>query len=386
MNAMTSLPPALADESYEMFAETVRRFFEREASPERVQEWRDAGIVPREVWRAAGDAGLLGASMPAELGGGGGDFGHEAILTREVGRHNLEGWGLAVHNAIVLPYFLSYANEEQKARWIPKLCAGEWICAIAMTEPHAGSDLQRIRTTARREGDEYVINGQKVFISNGQNADIIVVAAKTDPTLGAKGVSLIVVETADLPGYRRGRNLDKIGNEMSDTSELFFDDVRVPAENLLGGVEGKGFTQMMVKLPQERLLTALLCQGSAERALWLTLEYVKEREIFGQRLFDFQNTQFKLAEMKTETTISEAFVDRCVEQHMRGEMTTELASMAKLYTSELCGRVVDQCLQFFGGYGYMTEYPIARMYKDVRVRRILAGSSEVMKMIIARSL
>jgi len=324
--------------------------------------------------------------VPFEYGGGGGDFGHEAILAMEGGRHNLEGWSLAVHNGIVIPYLLDYANEEQKRRWLPRLCTGEWVAAIAMTEPHAGSDLQRIRTTARREGENYRINGQKVFISNGQNADLIIVAAKTDPTAGGKGISLIVVETNGLDGFRRGRNLDKIGNEMSDTSELFFEDALVPVGNLLGEIEGSGFAQLMTQLPQERLLTALSCQGTIERALALTIDYVKQRDMFGKKLFEFQNTQFKLAELKTEATVSEAFVDRILQLHLEGTLTTELASMGKMHTAELAGKVVDQCLQLFGGYGYMTEYPIARMYKDVRVRRILAGSTEVMKLIIGRSL
>lgn len=386
MSATLPLPSFLADESYEMFADTVRRFFAREATPERVAQWRAEGIVPREVWRAAGNAGLLGASVPAEYGGGGGDFGHEAILMREIGLHGLEGWSLAVHNGIVIPYLLEYASEAQKARWLPRLCSGEWICAIAMTEPQAGSDLQRIRTSARRDGDDYVLNGQKVFISNGQNADLVIVAVKTDPDAGARGVSLMVMETADLPGFRRGRNLDKIGNEMSDTSELFFEDVRIPAANLLGDTEGRGFAQLMGQLPQERLIVALSCQGTIARALQLTVDYVRERDIFGQKLIDFQNTQFRLAELKTEATVNNAFIDQCTDAHLRGAMSNEHAAMAKLHATELAGRVVDSCLQLFGGYGYMTEYPIAQMYKDVRVRRILGGSSEIMKMIIARTL
>jgi len=386
MSTAHALPAYLADESYELFANSVRKFLDRAAPREAVARWREEGIVPREVWRAAGDAGLLGASMPAELGGGGGDFGHEIILAREFGLRNLEGWTMSVHNGIVLPYLDRYGNDEQKQRWVPKLCSGEWICAIAMTEPHAGSDLQRIRTTARREGGKYVLRGQKVFISNGQNADLIIVAVKTDPNEGARGVSLIVVETADLPGFRRGRNLDKIGNEMSDTSELFFDDVEVPVGNLLGKAEGLGFGQLMDQMPQERLLISVLCQGAMMRALDLTIDYVKQREAFGKRLIDFQNTQFELARMKTEAMVSAAFVDQCCVAQLAGRMTNEQSAMAKLHASETLGRLVDACLQFFGGYGYMTEYPIAQMYKDVRVRRILGGSSEIMKSIIARGL
>ena len=386
MNVTETLPACLQDESYGMFAQTVRRFFAKEAAPEKVAQWRESGMVPRAVWQAAGDAGLLGASVPSEYGGGGGDFGHEAILSREIGLHNLEGWSLTVHNGIVLPYILHYATEEQKRRWLPRLCSGEWVCAIAMTEPQAGSDLQAMRTTALRDGADYVVNGQKVFISNGQSADLIILAVKTDPALGARGVSLIAVETENLPGFRRGRNLEKIGNEMSDTSELFFDDVRIPTANLLGEREGTGFAQLMRQLPQERLIIALMSQGTTERAIGLTIEYTRQRSVFGQPLIDFQNTQFKLAEMKTEAAVSEAFVNQCLAAHLNGELSNEHAAMAKLHVTELAGRVVDQCLQLFGGYGYMTEYPIAQMYKDVRVRRILGGSSEIMKMIIARSL
>jgi acyl-CoA dehydrogenase len=387
MNADHQLPSYLAhDEAYGIFLDTVRRFFDRVATPEAVARWRAAGIVPREVWREAGKAGLLGASVPAEYGGGGGDFGHEALLAREIGRRNLEGWSLSVHNTVVLPYIVAYASEEQKARWLPRLCSGEWIAAIGMTEPQAGSDVQRIRTTALRDGDHYVISGQKVFISNGQNCDFILLAAKTDPQGDAKGVSLIGVETPGLEGFRRGRNLDKIGNDMSDTSELFFEGARVPVGALLGGAERQGFGQLMTQLPQERLLVALLCQGATENALRLTIDYVKERTAFGQRLIDFQNTQFKLAEAKTEATVAGVFVDHCCAAHMRGEMTNEMAAMAKLHVTELTCRVVDECLQLFGGYGYMTEYPIAQIYKDVRVRRILGGTSEIMKVIIARGL
>lgn len=383
---MMTLPAYLTDDSYAMFAESVAKFFDKVAPWEVSERWRENGIVPREAWLAAGEAGMLGVSVPTEYGGGGGDFGHEILIARETGLRNLEGWSLGVHNGIVIPYLMHYTNDEQKKRWLPKLCSGAWVCAIAMTEPQAGSDLQAIRTTARRDGDDYVINGQKVFISNGQNADLIIVAVKTDPDAGAKGVSLIVVETADLPGFRRGRNLAKIGNEMSDTSELFFDDVRVPAANLLGEAEGRGFAQLMNQLPQERLLVGILCQGTIERAMSLTLDYVKDRNAFGQRLIDFQNTQFRLAELKTEAVISGVFVDHCCAAHLRGELTNELGAMVKLHTSELANKVVDACLQFFGGYGYMTEYPIAQMYKDVRVRRILGGASEIMKLVIARTL
>lgn len=386
MGGRAALPEALRQESHDMFADSIGRFFDREAGPVDVAAWREAGVVPRPVWKVAGAAGILGASVPLEYGGGGGDFGHEAILMREIGLRNLEAWSLTVHNGIVIPYLVNYGSAEQKKRWLPQLCSGDLICALAMTEPEAGSDVQAIRTTARRDDGDFIINGQKTFISNGQNADLILLAAKTDPDAGGRGISLIVVETENLEGFRRGRNLAKIGNDMSDTSELFFDNVRVPAANLIGSEPGHGFAQMMSQLPQERLAIALLCQGTIERALALTIDYVKERQAFGKRLLDFQNTQFVLADLKARGMASAAFVTQCCTLHLQGGITNELSAMVKLHVSELACRVVDECLQLFGGYGYMTEYPIAQMYKDVRVRRILGGSSEMMKLIIARTL
>ena len=379
-------PDYLSEPEFEIFEQTVSRFFDEHASPKIVSGWRDAGAVPRAAWRAAGATGLLCTTIPEEYGGGGGDFRHDAIIARQVGLRNLEGWCLAVHSGVVAPYIFHYGSEEQKKKWLPRLGSGEWVGAIAMTEPGAGSDLQAIKTTARREGDVIVLNGQKVFISNGQTADLIIVAAKTDPNAGAKGISLIVVETAGLEGFRRGRNLEKIGLEQADTSELFFDNVVVPASNLLGTGEGGGFYQLMAQLPQERLFVAILCQGLIERALELTVDYAKNRQAFGSNLIDFQNTQFRLAECKTEATISRVFVDHCCEQHLKGKLDSAKAAMAKLHLSELSNKIVDICLQFFGGYGYMAEYPIAQLYKDVRVRRILGGSSEIMKILIARTL
>ena len=379
-------PDYLSDPEFEIFEQTVSRFFDEHASPKIVDGWRTAGVVPREAWRAAGATGLLCTTIPEEYGGGGGDFRHDAIIARQVGLRNLEGWCLAVHSGVVAPYIFHYGSEEQKKKWLPRLGSGEWVGAIAMTEPGAGSDLQAIKTTARREGDTIVLNGQKVFISNGQTADLIIVAAKTDPNAGAKGISLIVVETAGLEGFKRGRNLEKMGLEQADTSELFFDNVVVPASNLLGPGEGRGFYQLMAQLPQERLFVAILCQGLIERALELTIDYTKNRQAFGSNLIDFQNTQFRLAECKTEATISRIFVDHCCGQHLKGKLDSATAAMAKLHLSELSNKIVDICLQFFGGYGYMAEYPIAQLYKDVRVRRILGGSSEIMKILIARTL
>ena len=303
-----------------------------------------------------------------------------------VGRRQVSGFAASLHSAIVAPYILHYGSEEQKKRWLPKMASGEFIGAIAMTEPGAGSDLQGVRTTARIDGNRYVINGQKTFISNGQLADIVIVVAKTDPAKGAKGTSLIVVETADAPGFKRGRNLDKIGMEAQDTSELFFDDVRVPTSNLLGREEGMGFVQLMQQLPQERLTIGIGGVAVIERALEDTIAYVKERKAFGQRLIDFQNTQFRLAECKTEATVARVFIDRLIGLHLEGKLDAPTASMAKYWVSELEGRIVDTCLQLFGGYGYMNEYPIARMFRDSRVQRIYGGANEIMKVLIARTL
>jgi acyl-CoA dehydrogenase len=344
------------------------------------------GIVPPERWRAAGAAGLLCASMPEEYGGAGGTYAHESAIIEALGHAGVDGFGIALHNSIVAPYLLHYGSEEQKRKWLPKMATGELIGAIAMTEPGAGSDLQGVRTRAERDGNHYRINGAKTFITNGQNANLIVVVTKTDPAKGAKGVSLIVVETDEVEGFRRGRNLDKIGAHANDTSELFFDDIRVPTSNLLGTEEGQGFIQLMQQLPQERLQIGGAAIAMVERALKLTIDYVKERKAFGKHVIEFQNTQFRLAEMKTEATVGRTFYDWCVTQHLQGRLTPELASMAKLWLTELQGRVVDGCLQLFGGYGYMNEYPIARMFRDARVQRIYGGTNEIMKLLISRSL
>ena len=338
------------------------------------------------MWRKAADAGLLGLSLPEAYGGAGGDYRHEVILMEQLGRHGVDGFGISLHNAIVAPYILHYGTEEQKERWLPGICSGKFVTAIAMTEPGAGSDLQAIKTTAVRSGDHYVINGSKTFITNGQTANLICVVVKTDRAEGAKGVSLIFVETDGAEGFQRGRNLDKLGQDAQDTSELFFNDVRAPVGNLLGGAEGKGFYQLMGQLPQERLNIAIQAITAIERALSLTIDYVKQRKAFGKTILDFQNTQFTLAECKTEATVGRVFVNHCIGLHLAGKLDASTASMAKYWLTDLENKIVDRCLQFFGGYGYMEEYPISRMYRDARIQRIYGGTNEIMKVLIARTL
>lgn len=369
----------------DIFRNSVRKLIEREFEPH-FDKWIEQGIVDRDAWRVAGDAGILCASVPEEYGGSGGTFAHEAVIAEELEYSGIGmGFSVALHNSIVAPYFLSYGTEDQRRRWLPKLASGEYVGAIAMTEPGTGSDLQNVRTAARKEGDGYRINGQKVFITNGQLADIVLTVCKTDMAQGAKGISLIAVET-EQPGFRRGRNLEKIGLKASDTSELFYDDVKVPAANLLGEIEGRGFYQLMDKLVQERLIVAIGAVAAMERATSLTVDYVKERKAFGRRIFDFQNTQFRLAECTTEAAVARAFVDDCIERHMSGNLDAIAASMAKWWCSQKQCEIVDACLQFFGGYGYMSEYPIARMYTDARIQKIYGGTNEIMKLLIARSL
>jgi alkylation response protein AidB-like acyl-CoA dehydrogenase len=367
-------------------ADGAARFFEREAPPERIAKWREAGQVERAFWRQAGEAGLLGVSIPVEYGGAGGDFRHDVVLVEQVGRHGVEGFALSLHNVIILPYVLAHGTEEQKRRWLPKLCSGESVAAIAMSEPGAGSDLQAIRTTALKDGNGYRINGAKTFISNGQIADFVIVVAKTDPAAGGKGVSLLVVETESAEGFRRGKALDKIGLDAQDTSELFFDDVWVPADNLLGTTEGQGFRQLMAELPRERLVIAVSSVITMEKAVEVTTEYVKQRQAFGQRVFDFQNTQFKLAECKARTEVARVFVNDCIERQLAGTLDLTTAAIAKLWVTDSEGQVVDECLQLHGGYGYINDYPIARMWRNARVQRIYGGSNEIMKVLIARSL
>jgi len=386
MTGIFDQPSRWMDEELVLFDDSVRRTLADNVSPERLARWRDDGIVERAAWREMAEAGLLGVSIAPEYGGAGGDFRHEAVLIRRLGLAGADGWGVPLHNGIVAPYIERYGTAEQRRRWLPKIVSGEVITAIAMTEPGAGSDLRGIRTNAVREGGAYKISGQKTFISNGQHADLIIVVARTDPAAGSKGISLFGVETGDAVGFRRGRNLDKVGLEMADTSELFFDDVEVPAANLIGGEEGHGLHQLMQQLPQERLMIAIEALALMEAAVDHTLAYVRDRKAFGQRLLDFQNTQFRLAECKTEAMVARSFVDQCIADHVRGELDAAGASMAKLWVAERAQRVVDSCQQLFGGYGYMNEYPIAQMYKDVRVKRIYGGTSEIMKLLIARSL
>ena len=374
----------LFDADHDAFRETVRAFCDKEIVPHH-ESWEAAGIVPRELWAAAGQAGLLGFMMPEEYGGGGvRDFRFNTVLIEELTRAHASGVGFTIHTDINSAYLLDYATDEQKARWLPAFCAGETITAIAMTEPGAGSDLQGIQTTARRDGDHYVLNGQKTFISNGILADFVIVVAKTDPAAGAQGISLLVVERG-MPGFERGRNLDKIGLKAQDTAELFFDNVRVPVENLLGE-EGNGFVYLMEKLPQERLTIAVVAAAACENVLADTLRYVKDRKAFGRPIGSFQNSRFVLAELATETQIARVFVDRCIQELNAGTLTVAEAAMAKWWTTELQQRVVDRCLQLHGGYGYMTEYPIAKAYLDTRIQTIYGGTTEIMKEIIGRTM
>jgi acyl-CoA dehydrogenase len=378
---MNSEPESQMEGELAMFRETVARFLDRKAPPERLEVWREQGVVDRELWREAGAAGLLCPSVPPRFGGAGGGFQFELVVLEELGRRGLEGFGLAVHNAIAAPYLLEFATEEQRERWLTAAVRGDLVLAIAMTEPEAGSDLKGIRTRAIRNGATYVINGQKTFISNGQTADLIVVVCK----LESGGLGLLVVE-AESPGFQRGRNLRKLGREAQDTSELFFDDVRVPADHLLGAAEGLGFAQLSAMLPQERLVIAAMGQAMMERALALTIEHCKTRRAFGKTLFDFQNTRFKLAEARTQIAAGRAFLDAAVADHIKGRLDGTRAAMLKLWIAETEWRVIDDCLQLFGGYGYMDEYPISRLLRDARVDRIHGGTSEIMKTIIARSL
>jgi acyl-CoA dehydrogenase len=381
-----SLPkPDWVSEDVAMLYDMANRFMADEIAPH-YDTYEKNEVVDRSAWKKAGEAGLLCASMPEQYGGAGGTFAHESAIIEAIGHVGVDGFGIGLHNAIVTPYILHYGSEDQKKKWLPRLASGELIGAIAMTEPGAGSDLQGIKTRAERDGNQYRINGSKTFITNGQLANLIVVVTKTDPAKGAKGTSLIVVETDEVEGFERGRNLDKIGLKANDTSELFFNDVRVPTANLLGNDEGQGFVQLMQQLPQERLMIGTTAIAMAERALALTIDYVKERKAFGQKIIDFQNTQFKLAELKTEITIGRVFYNDCVKRHIAGGLDPVTASMAKYWLSDLQGKVMDECLQLHGGYGYMNEYPIARMWRDARVQRIYGGTNEIMKLLIGRSL
>lgn len=365
------------------FRATVRRFVENEVVPHHAQ-WEKDGRVPREVWRRAGELGFLCATVPEPYGGAGVDFLYSVIVTEELLWAGATGPLFYLHSDIVAPYLVHYGSEAQKRAWLPRMVSGETITGICMTEPGAGSDVAAIRTRARRDGDEFVVSGQKIFISNGQIADLFLVAAKTDPEVGAKGVSLLLVE-ADRPGFARGRNLEKVGMHAQDTSELFFDEVRVPASNLLGEA-GKGFAYLMSQLPQERLLVAIGAVAAAESAVNWTLDYVQERQAFGAPLAKKQHVRFALTEAHTDTTIGRVFLDWCIARHLEGRLDTAQASMAKYWLSDMQNRVIDACLQLHGGYGYMREYPIARAWADARVQRIYGGANEIMKEIIARKL
>lgn len=365
--------------------EMADRFFAAEVTPNR-EKWEARRCVDRQLWRTAGDLGLLCCSVPEEYGGGGGTFAHDIAVIEAQARAMDTGFGISVHSGIVAHYILAYGTELQRRKWLPQMASGELVAAVAMTEPSAGSDLKNIRTTAIRSGSEYMIDGSKTFITNGSTADLIVVVAKTDPTGGARGISLIVVETADCAGFSRGRILDKVGQHTADTSELSFTDVRVPVDNLLGGTEGRGFGQLMTQLAQERLLIGVHAVGAMEAAVDQTVSYTKSRNAFGQSIFDFQNTKFVLAECKTVASACRVFLDSCIERHLDGELDTTTAAMVKWWLTEQQGQVVDRCVQLFGGYGYMREYPIARLYEDARAQRIYGGANEIMKDLIARSL
>ena len=381
---MTDPRPRWMDDELEMFRDATRRFVEQEIVPND-DRWRAQHHVDRSIWNKAGEVGLLCTDIPAEYGGVGGDVRHESVVAEEMGGHGITSFGHVVHS-IVAHYVLNHGTEAQKHRWLPKMATGELVGAIAMTEPGAGSDLQAVKTRAERVGDEWVINGSKTFISNGLHAGLVGVVARTDPSKGSKGISIIMVETEGRKGYRVGRVLDKIGQNGWDTAEMFFDDCRVPADCLLGPVEGQGFVQLMRDLPYERALLALGGVAAMEYALRLTVDYARSRKLFGQTLLEMQNTRFKLAELKTQVHVSRLLIDDCIEKLCAGALDTATASMAKLFVTETQCRVVDECLQLFGGYGYTTEYPISKLYVDARVQRIYGGASEVMKEIVARSL
>ncbi|GAA7770623.1 MAG: acyl-CoA dehydrogenase [Burkholderiaceae bacterium] len=369
----------------EIFQDGIRKFVERELAPNEDRWWKQQ-YIDREVWYKAGEMGMLCASIPEEYGGGGGTFAHEAIITMEQARAGVSSLGTNVHSGIVAHYILRYGTEEQKRKWLPKMATGELVAAIAMSEPGAGSDLKSVKTRALKDGDSYVINGSKTFITNGYHANLILVICKTDPEAGARGVSIVAVETDGQQGFRRGRILEKMGQKGQDTAELFFDDMRVPCANLLGTEEGKGFYQLMQQLPQERMIIALGALASMERALGLTIEYVRNRKVFGESLIELQNTRFRLAECKTNATIARSFVNDCMEKILRGELDPGTAAMAKWWCTQRSCEIIDECLQLHGGYGYMMEYPIARMYVNARVSKIYGGSNEIMKELIAREL
>ena len=377
------IPRTVFEPEHELFRRSVAAFIDREITPN-YAEWEKDGKVSREVWRKAGEEGLLLTTMPEEYGGAGGDFRTAAIIIEELAARAFAAPGYTLHSEIVAPYILHYGTEEQKRQWLPKMASGEYVASIAMTEPGTGSDVQSIRTTAIRDGNELVVNGAKTFITNGELADLVMVACKTDPNEGAKGVSLVMVET-ERAGFSRGKKLEKMGEKAQDVAELFFDDVRVPPSNLLGE-EGRGFAAMMDELPQERLIVVMGAVATMEAALQWTIDYTTDRKAFGKPIISFQNTRFKLAELKTEIAIARTFADKCLELHLEGKLDVPTAAGAKFWMTELEQKVLDTCLQFFGGYGYMLEYPISRAYTNARVHRIYAGTNEIMREIVARSL
>ncbi|MGH6647022.1 acyl-CoA dehydrogenase family protein [Aquabacterium sp.] len=383
--AIQNFPATWMTDEHKMVFESAKRFMTEQWGP-KDEAWRHAGVMDRQAWLDAGANGFLCASTPEEYGGGGGDFGHEAALVLAQGEACIGGFGGSLHSGIVAPYIFHYGTEEQKKRWLPRLATGELVSAIAMTEPGTGSDLQGVRTLALKEGDTYKINGSKTFITNGQLANLVIVVAKTDKDKGAQGISLFVVETDEAPGFRRGRNLDKIGMDAQDTSELFFDDVVVPASNLIGGAEGMGFFQLMEQLPQERMLVALAGIAAMELAMKVTLEYTKERKAFGKPIFQFQNTRFKLAECQALLLASRALVDAAMVEHLQGKLGVDRAALIKYWVTDNQCKLIDECLQLFGGYGYMKEYPIARLWADSRVQRIYGGTNEIMKELASRFL
>ncbi|GAA0982676.1 MULTISPECIES: acyl-CoA dehydrogenase family protein [Nocardiopsidaceae] len=374
----------LFDADHDLFRASVAEFLEREVVPFHAQ-WEKDGIVPREVWTRAGEVGLLGHGVPEEYGGTGlDDYRYNAVVNEEICRARASGLGMTLQNDVMAPYMVKLTDDEQKRRWLPGFASGQLIAAIAMTEPGTGSDLQGIRTSAVRDGDAYVVNGSKTFITNGVNADLVIVVCRTDPDAGAQGFSLLMVQRG-MPGFSRGRNLDKIGMKAQDTAELFFDDVRVPAANLIG-TEGQGFIHLMENLPQERLSIATCAVASAGAVLEHTVEYCRERTAFGRPIGRFQNSRFVLAEIATEVDMARTYVDRGIQLLNRGELTVEDAAMAKWWTTEMCNRAVDRCLQLHGGYGYMMEYPVAQAWQDTRVQTIYGGTTEIMKEIVGRGL
>ena len=373
-------------EEHELFTDSIKKFFTDEVKPN-LEDWGKNQQVDRALWNKAGDAGILGSSIPEEFGGFGGDLGFDAITLYELGRTagDSGSWGYAIQS-IVVHYINAYGTDEQKKRWLPKLSTGEYVASLAMTEPSTGSDVQAIKTTAEKDGNQYRINGSKIFITNGGSADLIVLAAKTNKNEKSKGVSLVVVETKDLEGFSRGKPLKKLGQKGNDTCELFFEDVKVPLTNLLGSEEGQGFYQLMKQLPWERLAIGIGALGNIDFALEETIKYVKDRKAFDKRIMDFQNTRFQLAEMKTKAEVLRSFINDCVERVKQGSLDAATASMAKYWGSQTQNEIMDGCLQLHGGYGFIMEYPIARMYADARVQSIYGGTNEIMKELIARSL